>query len=213
MRRATCVSILLLTLLAACGGDGGEAVVVFDGQSLNRVPVPDYPALAMAGFRDAAAENIAVNGESWTVLAKDVETRRDPHADGYAVLVMVGGTSDVTSGDDGPTVYRDMASYAESAREAGFEYVIAATIQPSTGLTSAEDAARAEANRLLLADADDAFDEVVDLAETPGLVDPAGPGYYDGIGHPSKRGAELMAEAIRPAIEQAIDDQDRLFGS
>jgi hypothetical protein len=212
MRRATCVAILLCASSLACGGDGDDAVVVFDGQSLNRIPVPDYPALAMAGIRGARAENIAVNGESWTVLAKDVQTRRDPLADGYAVLVMVGGTSDVTSGDDGPTMYGDMASYAESARDAGFDYIIAATIQPSTGATPAEDAARAEANRLLLADAEDAFDEVVDLAGTPGLDDPRGPAYYDGIGHPSPRGAQLMADAIRPAIKQALEDQDQLFG-
>jgi len=212
MRRATCVAILLCALLA-CGGDDGDALVVFDGQSLNRVPVPDYPALAMAGIRGAEAENVAVNGAAWNQLSEDVRTRRDPHAEeGFAILVLVGGTSDVASGDDGPTIYGDMAAYATSAREAGFDQIIAATIQPATNTTPEEDAARSEANRLLLADDLGAFDEVVDLAGTPGLDDASGPAYFDGV-HPTQQGAQLMADAIRPAIKDALDEKDQLLGS
>jgi lysophospholipase L1-like esterase len=206
------VVAVVLSALLACGDDASTAVV-FDGQSLNRVPVPDFPALAMAGLgKDADAVNVAVIGASWTQLARDVDKRRDPFAkDRYAVLVMVGGTSDVAvERDDGPTIYRDMAAYAESARAAGYDYIIAATLQPFTGATREEDAARKEANRLLLEEGD-AFDEVVDLAGIAGLDDPKGSDYVDGIGHPSEAGAKAMADAMRPAIEDALHGADALF--
>ena len=101
------VVVGLLLLITACGDDGDEVVVVFDGQSLNRVPVPDYPALVMQGIEGADAENIAVNGASWNVLAEDAATRRDPLADGgQSILVLVGGTSDVVGGDE-PEEYQE----------------------------------------------------------------------------------------------------------
>jgi hypothetical protein len=205
--------VSLLLALVACSDDGDEPIVVFDGQSLNRVPVPDYPALVMQGIEGAEAENIAVNGASWTLLSEDVETRRDPLADeGYSILVMVGGTSDVVGGDDGPTIYEDMRSYAGSARDAGYDHIIAATIQPGSGETDAQNRAREDANELILEDPDGAFDEVVDLAGQPGLKDPTSDFYYDPIGHPSPQGARRMADAMRPAVEDAIDEATSLLG-
>jgi hypothetical protein len=180
-------------------------MVVFDGQSLNLVPSPSYPTLAMQGLGGVDFEIIAVNGASWTLLSEDVEDRRDPLGDdGYSVLVMVGGTSDVVGGDDGPTIYADMRDYAASARAAGYDRIIAATIQPAWGEDAVSDGNRLEANRLLLEDADGAFDEVVDLAGTPGLSDAECASYCDGYGHPSPKGAALMAEVMRPAIERAL---------
>jgi hypothetical protein len=211
MRRVVAVGAVVATcllVLGSCSDDDGP-IVVFDGQSLNNVPKPDFPALAMAGL-DADGVNVAVNGRAWEQLAVDAGTRRDPYAKrGYAILVLVGGTSNVTGGEDGPTIHERMASYADSAREAGFRYVIATTIQPSTGESEAQNAAREEANQLILDD-DDAFDEVVDLAGTPGLDDPAGPSYVDAIGHPSEEGARRMADAVRPAIERALEEADDL---
>ena len=198
--------------LAGCGGSDDEAIVVFDGQSLNRVPVPDFPALVMKDFEGVDAENVAVNGYSWTLLAESAAKRRDPYAKGFAVLVMVGGTSDVAAGDDGPTIYADMRSYAESAREAGFDRVIAGTLQPAAGESAEQTAAREAANELILDDPDDAFDEVVDLAGTPGLDDPTGPSYYDPIGHPSPEGAARMAEVMKPAVAAALEDNEPLLG-
>jgi hypothetical protein len=211
MRRVVAVGVLVATCLSlgACSSDEGT-IVVFDGQSLNNVPTPNFPALAMAGL-DADGVNVAVNGRAWQQLAVDAGTRRDPYAKrGYAILVLVGGTSNVTGGEDGPTIHERMASYADSARDAGFRYIIATTIQPSTGETPAQNEARAEANRLILDD-DDAFDDVVDLAGTPGLDDPSSPSYVDAIGHPSKEGAQRMADAVRPALEEALEEAEPLL--
>jgi len=213
MRRVVAVGVVVaicLSAVGACSSDDDDTIVVFDGQSLNNVQTPDFPALAMAGLH-VDGVNVAVNGRSWEQLAVDAKARRDQYArKGYAILVLVGGTSNVTGGEDGPTIHERMATYADSARKAGFRYVIATTIQPSSGESPAENKAREEANRLILDD-DDAFDEVVDLAGTPGLDDPAGPSYVDGFGHPSEEGAKRMAEAVRPAIDRALEEADGLF--
>lgn len=166
---------------------------------------------------------VAINSTSWTVLALSASVRRDPHADdGFqTVLVMCGGEGDIYDElNDGPTVYADAKSYAQSAKTAGFDKVLAVTIAPGTAawFTAPMNTARKAANDLLIGNADAVFDAVVDLAGDSTLSNPGAPhsdttwfgdgtlsnpanatNYADGL-HWAIPGAQSAADQIAPAL-------------
>lgn len=185
---------------------------VFDGQSLNNIaagpelitPTATYPFRAMAS-RGLAWSNVAVDGESWTVLAATAATRLWPLLTGpetSSVLIMCGGTADLNlESDSAATVYANMADYADAAKTAGADLVIGTTITPATPLTGPKETARTGANALLLADARGSFDHVVDFAGTTGLDDHTSQFYaFDGI-HLSWLGAQLAADTMAPTLD------------
>lgn len=186
--------------------------VVFTGQSLNNHPVaPDnYPTQMMAEFEIDGAPvswaNIAIDGASWTQLS-GVNPQRflllNANRGISTLLAMCGGTADIINGDTGAQVYADMVSYADNARLAGYDLVVAQTITPAVVIIGGDETARQDANVLILADGDDAFDGVADAAAAP-MDDPADTDYYaDGI-HPTALGASILAERTLTVVESLL---------
>jgi hypothetical protein len=186
--------------------------VVFDGQSLNVIPPYEgnilgwsYPWYLMRG-RGIPASVVAVSGQSWTTLFTTIESRLYPvlnRAD-VTVLIMCGGTSDIASGDSGAQLYADHRQYADAARTEGATYVIATTLVGNTGNDAGEEAARAAFNALLLADAGNSFDAVVDLDATALTDWTDGDYYFDGV-HWYDPGAVLAANTVAPALDLILD--------
>lgn len=176
-------------------------VVVFDGQSLNIMPVGNtYPALTMAG-RGQPWSVVGIAATSFTQLATTAASRVHPLAKPYAesTLVLCGGTSDLsTEGDSAATVLSDMVAYAAAARTAGFTRVIALTITPSTGFSAGANTQRLTANALILASA--AFDEVVDVAGHPSLDDATDVAYYSDGTHWTTAGATIAAGMVAAVL-------------
>lgn len=195
---------------AAVAGGRPAHRVVFDGQSLNIVPSSpagvNYPARAMEG-RPYPGNNVAISGTSWTVLATTVTTRRDVYATAAdnTTLVLQGGQADVLADDTGATVMADIVSYAQSARTAGFDTVIATTMPPMTPwLSEDQETALAAFNTLLLADAGGDFDYVVDLNATA-LGDNSDLTYYQAdLIHWTAAGAQLAADTISSTLDTVL---------
>lgn len=181
--------------------------VVFDGQSLNQFPASPntYPEQLMASYPTVPYENVAVDGLSWTTLATTVTTRLNLHAKAglTSILIMCGGTTDIaTEGDTAQATYDQMVTYANNARTAGFDKVIATTITDGFVFDAGEQTIRAAFNVLLLADASDAFDGVADLdAAMPSRLDTT---YYaDGL-HWTTAGAALAASTVATVLLAAV---------
>lgn len=174
--------------------------LVFDGQSLNLMPVGNtYPALLMVG-RVGAWAAVAISAASWTTLATTRTARLGQlgRACTPSVLVMCGGTTDLTDGDSGATVCADMESYATAARALGFDYVVACTITPSIGFTGPQETQRLAANVAIRASA--GFDAVADLVADSRLATITGTYYADGI-HWTAAGAAAAAETVGVAVD------------
>jgi len=185
--------------------------VVFDGQSLNLVGLnldltthTTYPEQVMADRR-VVWNNVAISGASWTVLATTAATRLHPLANrnDNTLLVMCGGTADIAAGDSGATLYADEVAYANAARTAGFDYIICTTLVGNSGNDAGEETARLNHNSLLLADASNAFDAVVDF-DVPPIDDWTDLDYYfDGV-HWWVTGAEAAANLMAPALDAVL---------
>lgn len=177
--------------------------VVFDGQSLNLLPIGSrWPSLAMA--RRGEHWNNQSNGStSWTSLHKRAPQIVYPLAAlaSNAVLVLgIGGETDLMDeSDSGATVYADLVAYSAAAKTAGFDKVLGLTIPPSTAFTSPQNTARLNANTLILADASGAFDAKVDVSVAP-LDDASNTTYYsDGL-HLTAAGALAVADLVLPVL-------------
>ena len=156
-------------------------IVVFDGQSLNLVPgaLTTYCYKVMSGrgvpWRITAKSGIPWIGNPtpWSDLSDDAATRTHPLAKAatQSVLVMCGGQSDLWADDTAATLYADGVTYANAARAAGFDWIIGTTITANSVNTAGQNTERQAHNVLLLADASNAFDDVVDLAANANLED------------------------------------------
>ena len=193
---------------------------VFDGQSQNFFPIgPDtYPKQLMAdlGTIDGyvpPSSMVAEGGASWSMLLAGttpgvapatIRTHPRAHQALITFLVMCGGTQDVLENDTAATIYADMVAYANAARVAGFEPIVATTVPPSTTFSGPQETQRAAANVLILADASNAFDGVADVTVAP-LNNPADTTYWnvDGI-HWNETGCGLVADIVRAVIEGLI---------
>lgn len=181
--------------------------VVWFGQSRLLYPASPntVPQVAMAG-RGVPSSNKAIDGFSWTALrvrrterlvpevAKAVETH----------LVMVGGESDVIGGDTGAQAYADALEHAQWAKgAAGFASVTATTMlgASSAWFDAGMDAERQDYNARLIANAEGAFDHVVDVDVAP-LVYADGSIYYDGGGiHLNATGSPVFAGLLDSTLD------------
>jgi hypothetical protein len=182
--------------------------VVFDGQSLNQVPAGhSYPETTMGTYQPAVPWfNVAVGGASWTQLTATRAQRfaRIPGY-GYGIWVGCGGTTDLAVElDNGATLYANYWAYSDAARAAGFSYIIATTITPSTTFDATMETNRVAANALILADASNKFDAVCDFAADPRLDDPSDTTYYTGGLHFTAAGADVAAELMAPVLAAAL---------
>lgn len=195
---------------AAAAVFSSRSRVVFDGQSLNAAPIGNsYPLKLMNGpYRGIPWRNVPIAGTSWTVLGNTVASRTHPYATKarWAILCMCGGTSDLQApeSNDGPTLYADMASYANGCRTAGYDYIIGTTVTPSTQFLASEETARVAANTAIKGNSGAPFDAVVDFAGDSRLANPADTTYYaDGL-HWTAAGAQVAADLMSPALATAL---------
>lgn len=180
--------------------------LVPDGQSENGAPVRDVDTWAIRFCTDNGLPRPADvwrPGLAWVDSLASQERRVRPyaHAGLFTIYAMVGGTSDfLFSNRTGAQVYEDMVTLATNARSWGFDSIIATTTLPSTFFSDPQDAERIEGNGLILADAEDAFDQVIDFANTPGLDDPEDTDFYpDGL-HWSALAAQVAADTFAPIL-------------
>lgn len=185
--------------------------VVFDGDSMVNTPTdpttsharmhPDnFPYKVMAGRKTAAA-NVATSGLSWLNLETTAPTRVDVQFGRAPLtgLIMVGGHGDITNAANAAAVYTRWVNYAVNRTAAGFAWIIAATTTGSFANDAPAEQRRIDSNALLLADASDAFDAVVDLAAVTGLDD-INSAYYADFLHWSAEGTDLVADTISPVL-------------
>ena len=196
---------------AAVSGGRPARRVIFDGQSLPLVPATAtlaFPARVMSG-RGVPWTVTAVGASSWTAFSCSAAATRThiygPMAD-RSILVMAGGTTDLTDGDTGAQAFADAISYADAARTAGFDRVIALTIPPSTALLNTEplETARTDHNTLMVADAGSDFDAIVDLSDDPDFEDATSTYFSVDETHFSIKGARAAARLLAPHIETAL---------
>lgn len=208
--------------------------IVFDGQSRLAIPpwngLPPWNGqllgyswgrLVTAGLGLPAVSR-AVSGQGWTELSTTFATRVAPYITPAepTIFVMCGGASDILNdGDEPEQAYADAGAYAQMARNVGAAYVLATTIMPGTLFQASGDAEerRQATNALMLADADDHFDAVVNL-DVPGLTDTNdfdvyyngvhvyGPGVIELNGKVGKGlGTTRVAAVVRPHLLAAIE--------
>lgn len=194
--------------------------VCFAGQSLlNDLPALDstrtvpYFTASGSGW---GWSSIARSGHGYTTLlgVYGDELASAARADGNTdVLVMaISGQGDFADNYGlTPTVddcYDAFTAYADAGRAAGFDLVLATTIPPSSelfyGIWGVDDDRRQEINALLVADADEAFDVVLDVedvaSQPPVLGDEVFP---DGV-HLSILGRQAYSAVIRAGIEALL---------
>lgn len=184
-----------------------STLVVFDGQSLNNIPSGgDMPAAVMNG-RGVAWANVSISGQAWSTLAGSASKRCHPLATshGTSVLILNGGQSDIlNTGDDdtAATALADMESYADNARTAGFDTIIACTLPPSTSFDADDETQRLALNAAIRTS--DSWDEVVDLAANEDLDDASDLTYYsDGL-HWTAVAAAAAASSVGAVLDTVL---------
>lgn len=192
--------------------------IVFDGQSMNLWPPAElsetpyldglgpYPArlMRMAGLPGIPfANDIAIINTGWATLLTTAATRLYPQIRNRAgctdILVMSGGQTDLPD-VTGAQAYTRAVTYADAARAAGFDIIIATTnpgFDPN--LNGNMTTKTNDYNTALEADADDAFDVVVSLdAALDNFLDTD---LFEGDRvHLRSEGAVLMAESVYPVL-------------
>jgi hypothetical protein len=187
-------------------------VVVFDGQSLNNASSggatsPNtFPYQTMAGLsKDLPWHNVGVNGTSWTVLQSSAARRSYALAEPYskAVLVLTGGASDIANAQENNTAAEalaDMEAYADAARAAGFDYIIASTVTPSAYFDAGDEAELLALNEGIRNS--DHWEDVADMAAVPELQDNTNLIYFWGDQtHFTDVGAAAAAVPVIEALE------------
>lgn len=185
--------------------------VVFDGQSFNLLPGPlngGYPVTLMnTYFPTIAWSNVSIGAMSWTKLSATATHRCYVHGnDGLTtVLIMNGGTNDITSeADSGATLYADQGAYATAAKAAGFDLIICLTLTKANSMSGTEDTNRLNNNTLVIADASNYFDGVVQVAEDSRMSDPTDTTYFsDGV-HWTAAGCAVVAGLTQPVLSALL---------
>lgn len=186
----------------------GYARVIFEGQSLNVIPLTpsNMPDLTMQGLSNEYPYwNVAIGGTAWSTLDDTAASRFHQLLNwGPSVIVLTGGTADVSENDTAETLYSDLLIHANNSRVAGADRVIVTTIPKWTMITTDQDNVRIAANTMILNSSD--FDAVVDFANLPELDDPSDTTYYfDGI-HWTAAAAQAAANALIPVLQQQLDE-------
>lgn len=185
--------------------------LVFDGQSLVYSPATGQ---ALAGrINDALPPHYsftaAISGTTYATRTADMAARSfwQFHNAQHAVLIDIGGTSDLLAGLTAAQVLTAMENYATAALAAGAGQVIASTVPPVSltgwGWTSGMETQRAALNSLILASS--VFDAVADIAAVPESADPDNATYYsDGL-HPTAALADLWVPEYTGALAGILE--------
>lgn len=178
-------------------------VIILTGQSLNgSMTNPMGAALEdLLGFRPPIYD-AWVSGYAWAQLKSTAfMDYMTPYtgAGVVSVVTQIGGTTDYSEGAAGATVYANEGVVSAGALSRGADFVLGTTTTPSTIITGGNETKRTDGNTLVVADASNYFDTIVDLAGTSGLDDPNSANYSDGT-HWTFAGRTLAAETIAPFI-------------
>jgi hypothetical protein len=190
-----------------------EDQLIFDGQSFNyaqRSNGRSYPAqlVARLGSRIGLSSVLAMSGTTYAQRSGSVGARVDTQyrkAKRSTVLDLA-GQSDILAGVTGAQLYKAVSAYADARRRAGARFIIEYTITPSDSrwYTKAEDTERQTYNRLLLADAQNHFDAVIDLASRPEFAHPEDTTYFEDGLHPTEQGAAVIASLAEVAVRALL---------
>jgi hypothetical protein len=191
---------------ASVRAPGGALRVVFDGDSIanypttptagtRRMPRENFPHKVMTGLGVPAA-NICIDGQSWDAATTGGLLGPQLNRATTTGLFMVGGHNEVEMLATAADVYAEWVAYADAARAAGADWIVAGTCLPAFNFDGTEETLRVNSNALLVADADLAFDAVVDLAAVSGLDNFLSANYLDAV-HLSDAGTTLAANTFR----------------
>lgn len=187
--------------------------VLAGGQSNANTPFspligPRWIDLAMDGTGHPAI-SIATNGDSFTDLLTHVDADFAPHcAAGRSELLVIlngGQDDDYTELDTGAQIYADICAYADAIRAACTARGVTATVACMTltpnYLSPPGDTNREAANALIVADASNKLDHVIDLVVPP-LDDYEDTAIYsDGLHFTHDGGNPAVAALARPVID------------
>lgn len=148
--------------------------ITCDGQSLN-----DNPALPGTGYAfelqtqlDMPVQHAYIGGMDWVNLKPSQYSRVFPYANvaRRSIYHMMGGTTGLTIGLSGATMYTNTQLQAQAARDAGYDFVVVVTCSSGVGITGAGfEANRLAYNAALIADSLNKFDLTIDICPTPGV--------------------------------------------
>jgi lysophospholipase L1-like esterase len=188
---------------------------VLNGQSLwDQPPNSDSVAAKILLGRDVTTYRAYRGGFAWSQYATNplllAEVTRNANSAPLSILVMMGGTTDITLGTSGSATYDNMVTISAAFKAAtgltdfATRRVIAATTTPSTSFSGDDNTQLGILNGLVVANGDAAFDAVVDLAANPDLDDPTNTTYYADGTHPTAVGATLIADLLGVAVDALI---------
>lgn len=132
------------------------------------------------------------------------EINRTANAAPKAIGVAMGGTTDIAVSVSGATTYSRLVTIAQNFKAAGGTHFIASTTTPSTTFTSPQNTQLAALNAAIIANADGAFDSVVNLAANASLDDPADTTYYWDGTHPTAAGAAVISTLLGAAVDSLL---------
>lgn len=186
---------------------GDPLFVAFDGDSManypvtptvgtRRMPRENYPHKIMTGLGIPAA-NVCIDGASWATRTTTAATSLFPQFSKAttAGLFMMGGHNEVEFLATAQDVYDEWVTYADNARAAGADWIVALTCLPAFNFDGTEETLRVDSNALIMADADTAFDVKIDIAAVPGLDNFLSANYLDAV-HLDEPGTDLLAETV-----------------
>lgn len=165
-----------------------------------------YAYWLMKAHPDWQVVNQGINGQRSDQIRARFET--DVVAKKPAVVVIIAGVNDVYQGRPVQHVKEELAAMFARAREAGIR-VIAGTIIPYNVATPEQNLAMRDINEWMRVQAE--ADRRLLVVDTRAAV--AAPGHPDRLAgspdglHPDPAGYRRMADAIAPAIEQALRDR------
>lgn len=191
---------------------GSSWRVVFIGQSWLNSPSPytggpeSIPAVSMSG-RGIPWENLAINGVGWAAwlaaLMQDVYDQVVPTTANNVLVMYDSGQSSAWSGATAATIYAEQVDIAEAAKNiGGYTHVIGSTLTGNAANTSPQNTKRLDLNTLMLANADGAFDAVVDVNVGP-VADWTDPTYYF-EDHPNAAGCAALAALLIPTLDAIL---------
>ena len=166
-------------------------------------PTSQYAYWLMQAHPDWEVLNRGVNGERSDQIRLRFD--RDVVLARPAVVVVIAGVNDVYQGRSVDAVVGHLRWMYEKAKESGIR-VVAGTILPYDSATPEQNAKMHQINAWIRRQAD--ADPAVDFVDTRAAV--AAPGKPDTLSesgdrlHPSPAGYRVMADAIRPVIEQIL---------
>lgn len=228
-------ALLLASLLGACDGGRGQpadrssappmspsgggspGLIVFDGDSLTEgymfAPAESYPSQVMRRLSVPLQwENVAVSGQTWPDLLRDVEREVDPLYSPERplnVVVVWAGANDLAGGFAPREVYENARRYCEGRRREGFVVVILAMypLQPKD-LDDGYERRRLTYNALLREHWHEFADALVDVAADERIGDASPPArnvYFVDAVHLNETGYGVIADCVLRVLAPIVD--------